>query len=201
MVINTSFPEQQEQDGIIKQSALITKYFLHKKHETFTNKERIWKFNWSGGWRVGSQRSSSRQVSPLIWRNENGGAETPHNLSSCNWPVVEPLLSSLLLAAQCSIVCVGLLCIHYHSRVEMLGRQGATFGKKIRAQGGTGERSIKIKVYDVYKHFDTVHVHVFHYPLAGEYPPSAPPPRKQHRAPWLQYICHTSILCTAANAY
>ena len=119
MVINTSFPEQQEQDGIIKQSALITKYFLHKKHETFTNKERIWKFNWSGGWRVVSQRSSSRQVSPLIFRNENGGAKTLHNLSS--WPVVEPLSS---LAAQCSIVCVGLLCIHYHSRVEMLGRQG-----------------------------------------------------------------------------
>ena len=62
MVINTSFPEQQERDGIIKQSALITKYFLHKKHETFTNKERIWKFKSSGGWRVGSQRSSRRQV-------------------------------------------------------------------------------------------------------------------------------------------
>ena len=93
MVINTSFPEQQEQDGIIKQSALITKYFLHKKHETFTNKERIWKFKLPGGWRVGSQRSSSRQVSPLIWRNENGGAKTLHNLSSSSWPVVEPLSS------------------------------------------------------------------------------------------------------------
>ena len=130
MVINTSFPEQQEQDGIIKQSALITKYFLHKKHETFTNKERIWKFKLPGGWRVGSQRSSSRQVSPLIWRNENGGAKTLHNLSSSSWPVVEPF--SFL--PGCCIVCVGLLCIHYHSHVEMLGRQGATFPQKIRAQ-------------------------------------------------------------------
>ena len=41
MVINTSFPEQQEQDGIIKQSALITKYFLHKKWNIYKQRKNM----------------------------------------------------------------------------------------------------------------------------------------------------------------
>ena len=61
----------------------------------------------------------------------------------------------------------------------MLGSQGATFPQKVRAHGGTGERYL-------YKHFDTVHVHVFHLHSCRRISTQCPPVNNtEHR------VCNT----------